>query len=308
VGVGVLLALLVGGWLAYGAINDRLSKSETVAVPYVVGIQEDQAVNLIQNAGLVPNVRRASNSDVPEGTVFGQNPTEGTKVDKDTIVRIDVSSGKPQVTVPSVVGESLQNAVAELTHAGLDAQVVEVNSDKDEGTVTGQNPDGGTVVVEGTQVRINVSKGPKPLTVPNVVNLPYDQAAAELQRIGFEVSRIDVDSELAAGVVTAQDPNGGSQASRGSSVTLSVSKGPSTSAVPDVTGQDYAIAQTTLENAGFRTRFVYEDTTDQTMDGIVVSQDPIGGSQEKKNTLVTLFVGRYTPDQTTTDTAPTPGQ
>ena len=303
-GLGVLLALLLGGWLAYGAIQDRLSKSETVAVPYVVGIQEDQAVNLIQNAGLVPNVRRASNSDVPEGTVFGQNPTEGTKVDKDTIVRIDVSSGKPQVTVPSVVGESLQNAVAELTHAGLDAQVVEVNSDKDEGTVTGQNPDGGTVVVEGTQVRINVSKGPKPLTVPNVVNLPYDQAAAELQRIGFEVSRIDVDSELAAGVVTAQDPNGGSQASRGSSVTLSVSKGPSTSAVPDVTGQDYAIAQTTLENAGFRTRFVYEDTTDQTMDGIVVSQDPIGGSQEKQNALVTLFVGRYTPDQTTT--APTP--
>ena len=36
-------------------------------------------------------------------------------------------------------------------------------------------------------MRINVSKGPKPVTVPNVVGLPYDQAASELQRAGFGV-------------------------------------------------------------------------------------------------------------------------
>jgi serine/threonine-protein kinase len=251
-------------------------------------------------------VNPTPNSDVPEGTVFAQSPTEGTKVAKDTVVRIDVSSGKPQVTVPSVVGQTLESAVAELTQAGLDAQVVEVNSDKDPGTVTAQNPESGTVVVEGTQIRINVSKGPKPLTVPNVVNLPYDQAAAELQGKGFSVTRIDVDSQLAKGVVVSQDPNGGTQASKGSTVTLSVSKGPSTSAIPDVTGQDYAIAQTTLGNAGFRTRFQYEDTTDQALDGIVISQDPIGGTQAKPNTLVTLFVGRYTPDQTSTTPAQTP--
>ena len=37
-----------------------------------------------------------SNADVEEGVVFAQNPTEGTKVDKETVVRIDVSSGKPR--------------------------------------------------------------------------------------------------------------------------------------------------------------------------------------------------------------------
>ena len=91
------------------------------------------------------------------------------------------------MTIPSVVGQTVEDAVAELTRAGLDAQVVEVNSDEDEGTVTAQSPSAGTVVVEGTQVRINVSKGPKPVTVPNVVGLPYDQAASELQRAGFGV-------------------------------------------------------------------------------------------------------------------------
>ena len=241
-----------------------------------------------------------ANSDVEEGVVFAQNPTEGTRVDKETVVRIDVSSGKPEVTIPSVVGQTVEDAVAELTRAGLNAQVVEVNSDKDVGTVTAQSPGAGTVVVEGTQVRINVSQGPKPVSVPNVVGLPYDQAASELQRAGFSVSRIDEDSDQAAGIVTSQTPSGGSQGSKGSAVTVTVSKGPSTSAVPDVTTQDVAIAQTTLEAAGFRTRVVLEDTDDPTADGIVVSQDPVGGTQSKPNTLVTLFVGRFVSTTTTT--------
>ncbi len=300
-GVGAVLALLAGGWFLYDSIQSQLRGAETVAVPYVVGIPAASAVNDIEAKGLIPQVRRISNSDVEEGIVFAQSPTEGTRVDKETIVRIDVSSGKPEVTVPSVVGQTVAVAVAELTQAGLNAQVVEVNSDKDEGTVTAQSPSAGLVVVEGTQVRINVSRGPKPLSVPNVVGLPYDQAAAELQRVGFLVARVPVDSDLAAGIVTDQDPSGGSESSKGSTVTLSVSKGPTTSAVPDVTTQDFAIAQTTLEAAGFRTRVVLEDTDDPSFDGIVISQDPIGGTQAKPSSLVTLFVGRFVE---TTTTAP----
>jgi serine/threonine-protein kinase len=304
VGLGAILALVIGGWFLYSSVRDQLRGAETVAVPYVVGLQETQAVNLITEKGLVPRVRRVSNSDVEEGFVFAQNPTEGTRVDQETVVLIDVSSGKPEVTIPSVVGQTVEDAVAELTQAGLDAQVVEVNSDKDVGTVTAQSPSAGTVVVEGTQVRINVSRGPKPVTVPNVVNLPYDQAATELQRAGFQVTRIDVQSELAAGIVVSQDPSGGSASSKGSTVTLSVSKGPVTAAVPDVTAQDVSIAQTTLEAAGFRTRVVLEDVGDPTLDGIVVSQDPVGGTQAKPDSLVTLFVGRFV-ETTTTTTPPT---
>ena len=301
-GIGALLALLIGGWLLYQPIKDQFQGSETVAVPYVVGIQAALAVQRIEEEGLTPQLRRVSNSDVEEGVVFAQNPTEGTRVDKETVVRIDVSSGKPEVTVPSVVGQAAEDAVAELTRAGLVAQVVEVNSDRTEGTVTAQSLSAGTVVVEGTQVRINVSKGPRPINVPNVVGLPYDQAASELQRAGFVVSRIDEDSDQAAGIVTRQTPSGGSEGSRGSTVTVSVSRGPSTAAVPDVTTQDVAIAQTTLQAAGFRFRIVYEDTDDFAQDGIVNAQDPVGGSQAEPNTIVTLFVGRFVETETTTTT------
>jgi len=302
VGIGAALALLVLGFFLYNSIKSNIEGSETVAVPYVVGIPQANAENLITEKGLVPQVHRVSSADVEEGVVIQQSPTEGTKVDKETVVRIDVSSGKPEVQIPSVVGQTQTDAVAELTRAGLDVQVVEVNSDRDQGTVTAQSPQAGLTVVEGTRVRINVSKGPKPVTVPSVVGLPYDQAASELQSAGFNVSRIDQDSDQAAGIVTEQTPSGGSEGSKGSTVTLTVSKGPSTSAVPDVTSQDYAIAQTTLDNAGFRSKIVFEDTSDQTMDGIVISQDPVGGSQEKPNAIVTLFVGRFVEATTTTTT------
>ena len=298
IGIGAALALLVAAWLLYEPIKDRFQGADTVAVPYVLGIQAALAVEDIEDEGLVPQVRRVSNSDVEEGIVFAQDPIEGTRVDPGDIVRIDVSSGKPEVTIPSVVGQTSEDAVAELTRAGLVAQVVEVNSDRDEGTVTGQAPSAGLVVVEGTQVRINVSKGPRPVTIPSVVGLPYDQAAAELQGAGFVVSRIDEDSDQAEGIVTRQTPSGGSEGSRGSTVTVYVSRGPSTSAVPDVTAQDVAIAQTTLENAGFRPRIVYEDVFDIAEDGIVNAQDPIGGSQAEPNTVITLFVGRFVAEET----------
>jgi beta-lactam-binding protein with PASTA domain len=167
-------------------------------------------------------------------------------------------------------------------------------------------PGATVVVVEGTQVRINVSSGPKQVSVPSVIGLAYEQAASEIQRAGFSVSRLDVNSDLAKGVVTDQDPNGGSTASEGSSVTLSVSKGPVTSAVPDVTTQEVSIAQATLEGAGFRVRPVIEETDDPSLDGIVISQDPAGTTQAKPKTVVTLFVGQLVQSTETTPTTPTP--
>ena len=306
VGVGALLALIAAGVFLWGPIQDRIDGTDQVAVPYVVGIPEALAENAIRDEGLVPNVRRISNSDVEEGLVFAQRPVEGSRVDPSSVVTIDVSSGKPEVSVPSVVGQSRDSAVAELTQLGLDAQVAEVNSERDAGIVVAQSLAPGTVVVEGTRVRINVSKGPKPVIVPSVVNIPFDEAERQLRNAGFGVVRVDVDSTLAAGIVTDQNPSAGSESSRGSTVTLEVSRGPSTLAVPDVTTQDVSIAQTVLENAGFRTRVAFEDVDTPDLDGIVMSQDPVGGSQAKVDSLVTLFVGRFTGAQTTETTTTEP--
>ena len=78
-------------------------------------------------------------------------------------------------------------------------------------------------------------------------------------------------------------------------MTLSVSKGPKESAVPDVTSQDEATASATLEGAGFDVVVQDEETTDPSADGIVLSQDPPGGTKAAPGTTVTIFVGRLLP-------------
>ncbi len=299
------IALGIGGWLLYNNIRDQIDANEPIAVGLYTGILEKNAVSLIDKDGFEPNVRRLPNAKVQPGYVYQQDPDAGTKQPKGSLVTILVSSGKPKVTVPSLVGKSRDSAVAELTQRGLVANVVQVSSDKQANQVTAQNPAPGVVVLSGASVRINVSSGPKPVAVPNVVGSSYDIGAAQLQAAGFTVGRADVDSNQPAGQIVDQSPPGNSTASKGSSVTLSVSKGPKTVTVPDVSLQTVADARATLTAAGFKVTVVRQDTEDESLDGLVMSQDPAGNSQADPKSVVTLTVGQYVPPPDVTTTAPT---
>jgi serine/threonine-protein kinase len=312
IAVGVAIILGIGGWFVYNDVRDRIDASQPVAVDNYAGILESNAVQLIRGDGFEPRVRRLPNSDARPGYVYEQEPEPGTRLPKDSIVTVLVSSGKPKISVPSVVGKSRDTAVKELTTRGLDATVVEVNSNRPSGIVTAQDPRPGTSLVGGSSVRINVSKGPKPVAVPSVIGSSYDVAAAQLQAAGFTVGRVEVDSGRPAGEVVSQNPPGNSTASRGSSVTLSVSKGPTTETVPDVSLQPLADARATLRAAGFKVSVVREETDDESLDGIVMFQDPPGDSQADPKSVVTITVGVFVPppdvttDTTSTDTNPTP--
>src|SRR5437870_2616015 len=135
-GIGAVLAFAAGGWLIYEAIHDQLAAAKPIAVPYVNGLQEALARNALTDKGLQVRARHLPNADVEQGLVFQQNPDAGTHVERNTVVTIDVSTGKPQVTIPDVVGENSTEAVKQLTQANLDARVVAVNSNQQQGTVT----------------------------------------------------------------------------------------------------------------------------------------------------------------------------
>jgi serine/threonine-protein kinase len=179
------------------------------------------------------------------------------------------------------------------------------------GQVTAQSPPSGEKLTQGQPVRINVSKGPQPVAVPNVLTLPIDQASSTLQAAGFKVSTRFVDNDQPANTVIDQSPESGASAGKGSVVSLTVSKGPKTSTVPDVSSLDLGTAEQTLHASGFtNVKTVYQDTTDPNSDGVVLDQSPEGGQQATPKTLITLTVGRLATggDTTTgtTTTAPTP--
>ncbi len=305
--LGVLLALAAGAYFLYERVQDQIDKNAPVAVGQYTGIKEANAKALVEKAGFQAQTVNEASEDVPAGIVISQEPREGTKLARGSIVVLHVSTGKPKVTVPGVVGDSATDAAATLAAAGLEPNPVQVPSDKQAGTVTGQDPKAGTVVVAGSKVRINVSKGPVQILLPSVVGLSYDTAAGQLNAAGFAVRRLDVDSQEPAGTVTKQTPNGGTLQPKNSSVTLEVSKGPATDTVPDVTNLDSATARATLEAAGFKVKVEFTDTEDPTQDDRVVSQSPAGDTQAKKNAKVTITVGRYVgPPPADTTTTPTP--
>jgi beta-lactam-binding protein with PASTA domain len=306
--LGALLvaAVLVGGWFAYQELQTQLSATKPVAVPDVVGVAEPLAVQDIREAGLKELVIREADEEAAKGVVFEQDPQPGEKIERGNFVTIHVSEGKPKTHVPDVVGKSRDQAVADLVEAKLQANVVQVNSLKPVNEVLAQDFKPGTELIVGSTVRINVSKGPAPVTVPNVVGSAFETAESQLLGVGFAVARVEVEDAAAAGIVVGQNPAAGTQQGKGSTVTLQVSKGPATSQVPDVESQTEADARAQLRESGFEVSVVEEIVDDEGLDGLVLSQDPEGGTDAEQGTSVVIVVGRFDSQAEPTPTDPVP--
>jgi serine/threonine-protein kinase len=288
--LGLIVAGAAGGWFLYMKIQDQLNTNRPVAVPDVTLLAQDLAKLKIEQAGLTPRILKAANDTVPRGQVSDQDPGGGAK---GSTVTLTVSTGKPRVQVPDVRGRSVTDAVTALAQLGLNPKITRVYSGAQVDTVTGQNPAPGDRVLKGSDIRVNVSRGAKPVSVPDVTGEPYANAESALRGQGFVVARVDVQSDQAAqGVVVAEDPPPGQQVPKGSKITLSVSKGPSATQVPDVTHQNQAAAEALLAGAQLTPAVIYEPVTDPSQDGIVLSQDPVGGSAAKANEVVTITVGQ----------------
>jgi eukaryotic-like serine/threonine-protein kinase len=303
----VLVAAGVGGWYGWEKIQDQLAEAKPVAVPLVEGQVKALAVQNIVDAELRARVVYRPSEEVQVGYVVTQRPAGGAKIAKGNTVTIFVSSGKPKVAVPDVVGHTVDEARDILARRGLSANVFEVYSKEPVGQVVAQDPAPGEKVVKGSSIRINVSQGQKPVGVPSIVGKSFEQAAAVLSGTGFAVSRVDVDSDQPAGTVVSQDPPPGSAQPPGTTVTVSVSKGPQTTAVPDVVGLDRASAVASLQNAGFKVVVQEKDTEDPAEDGTVLSQNPPPGSQVPVSSNVTVVVGKLTnPSSPPPSTSPPP--
>jgi eukaryotic-like serine/threonine-protein kinase len=286
----LVVAALVAGFVAFGAIQDQL-ESDLVAVPDVRGLEEVLAVNRLIDRDLVPRVKRERHEDVPEGRVISQNPEPGDRIARDNKVELRVSLGPPTTKVPDVRGRSATDAVAMLKDAGLEVNVARVPSREPEGTVVAQSPAPEKTVRLGTEVRINASSGPQMVTVPSVIGDRYEDAAATLQQAGFAVARTDVEDDAQQGIVVGQHPEGNTSEPKGSRITLSVSKGPSTVEVPALLGFTEEAARATLEGEGFRVNVRRRNVATPEEADIVLDQFPQAGESARAGSVVSITVG-----------------
>jgi eukaryotic-like serine/threonine-protein kinase len=130
---------------------------EQVTVPDVTGLTRESAEARLREEGLDVSADEQE-SDEPEGDVISQSPAGGAQVTRGETVTIVVSTGRPKVDVPDVVGMSEERASARLTGAGLTVARQErtVTDPAQDGVVIEQRPGAGIEVDQGHQVVIVV--------------------------------------------------------------------------------------------------------------------------------------------------------
>lgn len=224
---------LFGGF-SLGGDNKETStnistESSTVQVPTVAGSTQDEAIGLLEEAGLDYRIQEREDESTEKGIVISSTPEAGARVDKGTTITLFVSKGNEYAKMPNVVDVSLEQAKSQLEGMGLK---VTVNNEYDdtieENRVISSSPAAGETVKLGTTVTLTVSKGKEKTTMPYVVNKSYDDAVYALSQAGLNVGSVSYEnsSNIAEGYIIRQGLDANSQVDRGTYVDLVVSMGP----------------------------------------------------------------------------------
>ncbi|MFI9721012.1 Stk1 family PASTA domain-containing Ser/Thr kinase [Streptomyces sp. NPDC052396] len=292
--LSTVLLVLAGVLVLVGAIfigkslfSGTSGSGGDVSTPQLTGETFDSAQKLGQNVDLKVVKGGEKNCDQDPGKVCDQDPKVGTKVKRNSTVKVVLSKGPGQIDVPNVRGKQYDDAKSILEDKGFEvSKATKESTEQDPGTVLSQDPSDGEKADKGAKIKLTVAIAQAKRTVPSVVGQPFDAAKKQLSDLGFSVQRQDQDSDQPANNVITQSPDGNTQAAPGSTVTLTVSKGPQQTAVPMVTMKRLKDAKKALTDAGFQVGAINGSQDDN---ALVTAQDPAGNSQGDKSKPVNLW-------------------
>ena len=308
---GTVLAQDPGGGMEvapHSRVELSVAAVSLAQVPDVVGSKSPAALARLQAVGLTGQVTTVP-AQAAAGVVVAEVPAAGAKVARGSTVSLKASTGP--ATVPDVRGQPAADAKGALRTAGLVPVEFQVPGNQPKGTVTAMKPLPNKNVPRGSKVRINVATGssvgggggagntttsapaPQNVTVPSVLGTQQSAAQRRLHDGGLRARVKYVPSSRPMGVVTGQNPGGGTKVKKGSTVLLAVSRGPNPSLtiVPDVVGKTQQSATTTLQNAGFRVQVLKVKPSNPSQSGKVVDEQPSGSTRAREGSTVTIYIG-----------------
>ncbi len=233
-----LIGIAIAGTLAYFAL-----RGDNVSVPGVAGLPAATAQQRLVDAQLKPTITQESSATVPIGQAVRTDPPAGKEVATGSSVVLFVNGSASAGTVPSVLGQTQQQAQTTLIQLGFTATFTQVPNAAPAGTVVQQSPAPGSPAAPGTAVTVSVSSGQAggvptqtqtqtlpgapsgDVQVPGVIGQTVDAATTALTQAGLVVGTLTRQQSTAApGTVLAQQPSAGAQAARGSAVALVVAE------------------------------------------------------------------------------------
>lgn len=235
---------------------------QTVMVPDLRGYTEEEALNELEKRKLVSNIRRRfttgeESGKIEKGSVIAVNiagkngQEEKYTVEQGTPVGLEVSLGDYDeevlpLTVPDLKGMILEEAedklkkVAEETGQNETVPIFVLVPDEEEKEYSSEVPEGGIIrqnIEAGKKVRscdqngdpekisVVLSLGPRIVIIPDVKNRTRSDATDILKSQGLQVSVREEYSSISAGQVIGTEPEVGTEAHEGDTITLRVSKG-----------------------------------------------------------------------------------
>ena len=221
--VGLIIFILVsffGGFKFGGSSkknNTEVSQEESgmLEVPDVKGLTFEEAQAELNEKGLgIKNAGSSASEQYEAGQIISQTPDALTKAEEHTTIEVIVSSGKGEVSVPSVTGMDETTAYNTLSNAGFTpVKDYAYNGDVAQGNVIEQSPAAGSLGKSGDSVKIVISRGTEQegaatTAVPSVLGLTEDAARAAIQNAGLTVGNITSSNSdtVASGQIISQSP------------------------------------------------------------------------------------------------------
>ena len=213
--------------------------------------------------------------------------------------------------VPSVTGNPLNVAITLLQQDGFSVgEVVRVERDTPRNEVLEQDPAASPPADEASldcafiaffcskpEVTLTVSAGPGTAQVPSTAGLSRGEATRKLEAAGFEVAVQGVNSDaVEEDLVIRSEPGGGETATKGSTVTLFVSRGPRLVKVPVLVGSQRRIAVQQIRGRGLEPGVEEEESSSPP--GEVIRQSPSAGSEVEPGSTVTIVVSSGEEEET----------
>ena len=189
-----------------------------------------------------------------------------------------------KVSVPSVIGASLDKANSLFSPLGLKSEVAKrvYSEEVDEGLIIAQNPVGGDKTDPNGTVKLTISKGPERYVVPQLIGLTPEAAVNAIAKFPLKTGTITevFNTQIPKGFVISAEPEPGTKVRRDVAINLVVSKGIETFAVASFVEKSGEEALTELTDAGFDVTVTYA-FDERVIPGGVISQNPAAGDVPK---------------------------
>ncbi|NLY71784.1 MAG: Stk1 family PASTA domain-containing Ser/Thr kinase [Clostridiales bacterium] len=211
------------------------------------------------------------------------------------LTAIQAGSAPTEVEVIDVTGLDVEEATKRLNEIGLELEVGnEVVSDEyEEGLIVSQDPLPEMIVKTGKTVIVNVSKGPMDVTIPNVIGKTLSDAVFLIESFGYTKGGVSEEySQMPKGVVIRQSPKAGTNADKGTSVSLVVSLGEEIkrTTVPNLIGLEVDEAKQAIENAGLSLGKISYAPSEIYAKNFVMDQSIRSGEEVELGTPISITV------------------